>query len=65
MGICTMLPIAGYLASTSYGWPSIFYFNGGIGFVWVFLWLCFVASTPSEHSCISNEEEKLHQVFND
>lgn len=50
-----MLPLAGYFAST-YGWPSIFYFNGSIGFVWVLLWLSFGASTPSQHSFVSNEE---------
>ena len=61
LGASIMLPLAGYLASTSYGWPSIFYFIGGIGFVWVFLWLYFGASTPSQHSFISDEEREYIQ----
>lgn len=55
-GILIMLFLASYLASTDYGWPSIFYFTGGIGLVWVLLWMRLGASTPKHYSFISNEE---------
>ena len=47
----------GALASSSIGWPSIFYVFGAAGFLWVVLWVFLVADHPSTHKFISKEEQ--------
>ncbi|XP_041366037.1 vesicular glutamate transporter 2-like isoform X2 [Gigantopelta aegis] len=48
-------PAAG-LITHFIGWQYIFYLNGGIGIVWVLLWLCFASEKPSHHKLISDNE---------
>ncbi|XP_016838309.1 putative inorganic phosphate cotransporter [Nasonia vitripennis] len=43
-------------------WPIVFYFFGGIGIVWYFIWLVTCYNTPREHPFISDKEATfLHQ----
>ena len=50
-------PIIAWLA-TSYGWRATFIVTGGLGFLWLALWLIFFRS-PSQHPWIT-EEERAH-----
>ena len=52
------LPLSGYLASSSGGWPSVFYVSGALGFLWVLAFLWIGASTPDDHHGISDEEKQ-------
>ena len=37
-------------------WPTVFYFNALLGFVWAGVWLWYATDTPAEHPRISTEE---------
>jgi len=50
------MPIAGGLAASSIGWPSVFYVFGTLAIVWSIAFLYFGADGPSEHRSISQEE---------
>lgn len=52
------MPIAGVLAASSIGWPSIFYIFGTLAIVWGIVFLYFGADAPSDHRSISQEERK-------
>ncbi|XP_065202241.1 putative inorganic phosphate cotransporter isoform X2 [Planococcus citri] len=58
VGTLIGLPLSGFLAASSAGWPSIFYVSGAIGILWsvVFLWVG--ASTPDLHHGISEDEKQ-------
>lgn len=43
------------------GWPSIFYFIGGIGIVWSVLWFFLGSNSPAACSRISEEEKAYIQ----
>lgn len=59
-GTVVMLGISGVLASSSMGWPSIFYFSGVAGLVWSILWFFYGASSPAEcQDRISQEERQF------
>ena len=58
-GTVLMLATSGVMASSSMGWPSIFYISGGVGLVWSIVFLIWGASSPSEYKNISAEEKKL------
>ncbi|KAI8118081.1 putative inorganic phosphate cotransporter [Lucilia cuprina] len=58
-GTVVMLASSGVMASSSMGWPSIFYISGGVGLVWSAAWFFWGASTPNEYKNISPEEKKL------
>lgn len=51
-----MTAISGVLASSSLGWPSIFYFSGISGIVWSVLWYVYGANSPAECSAITEAE---------
>lgn len=51
-----MTAISGVLASSSLGWPSIFYISGSAGVVWAILWYFYGANSPAECPTISEEE---------
>jgi MFS transporter, ACS family, solute carrier family 17 (sodium-dependent inorganic phosphate cotransporter), member 5 len=53
-----MLAVSGVLASSSLGWPSIFYFSGSAGLVWVIIYYFYGASSPSECQDKISEEER-------
>ncbi|XP_050434410.1 putative inorganic phosphate cotransporter [Adelges cooleyi] len=52
---------AGYLASTSFGWPSIFYASGAIGLAWTVVWLLLGAESPQTHWFLSQKEANYIQ----
>jgi MFS transporter, ACS family, solute carrier family 17 (sodium-dependent inorganic phosphate cotransporter), member 5 len=55
-----MLAVSGVLASSSMGWPSIFYFSGVAGLVWSILYFFYGASSPSDcPEKISTEERNF------
>lgn len=50
------MPIAGFLAESSAGWPSIFYLFGVLSIIWSVVYYYLGADTPSKHRSISQEE---------
>lgn len=58
-GTVVMLGSSGFLASSSMGWPSIFYISGACGVVWTVLFFFWGSSSPAECKSISAEEKKL------
>ena len=50
------MPLCGLLASSSLGWPSIFYLFGGVGIGWSVLWFFLGADRPSTAKFISQAE---------
>lgn len=55
-GAMVMLFVAGYLAASPWGWPSIFYVTGLCGILWAVVWFFLGADSPDTHSSISTEE---------
>lgn len=56
VGTVIMTAISGILASSSLGWPSIFYISGSAGVVWSVLWFFYGSNSPAECPTISEEE---------
>lgn len=56
VGILVGFQLSGFLAASKGGWPSVFYATGGLGCVWVLLWIWIGASTPAEHATITTVE---------
>ncbi|KAG8315547.1 hypothetical protein J6590_067904 [Homalodisca vitripennis] len=56
VGATLTMFVAGYLAASSWGWPSIFYVTGGCGLLWALMWLYVGADDPDSHSTISDGE---------
>lgn len=54
-------PIAGYMSSSWWGWPSSFYLYGCFGLIWTILWIIFGASSPAEHRSIMASEKDYIQ----
>lgn len=46
---------------TNYGWQSVFYAFGGLGFVWAIFWYIFAKDQPDQHPTITAEELELIQ----
>ncbi|XP_034104465.1 putative inorganic phosphate cotransporter isoform X1 [Drosophila nasuta] len=61
-GTIVMLATSGLLASSSAGWPSIFYISGGVGCVWSVFFFIWGASSPAEYKRISPEERKMIEL---
>ncbi|XP_072157143.1 putative inorganic phosphate cotransporter isoform X2 [Bemisia tabaci] len=57
-GTMIILVMAGFLASSSLGWPSIFYISGALGLAWVVFWMIFGDTSPTNSKIISEEELK-------
>lgn len=57
-GTVIMLSVSGYIASSSLGWPSIFYISGCAGLLWSFIWFFLCASTPAQHATITPNERR-------
>ncbi|XP_071576585.1 putative inorganic phosphate cotransporter [Temnothorax nylanderi] len=51
------MPIAGLLAASSIGWPSIFYIFGALAIIWSIAFFYFGADAPSKYRSISPEEK--------
>ena len=56
-GTIIAMAVCGALASSSIGWPSIFYIFGAMGILWVVLWFFLGADRPGTHKFISKEEQ--------
>lgn len=54
-GTVIAMPASGIL-SVAYGWESVFYVFGGIGVLWLILWLILVRRCPEECPFIGEEE---------
>ncbi|XP_077289182.1 putative inorganic phosphate cotransporter isoform X2 [Arctopsyche grandis] len=52
LGTILAMPFSGYLSSTKYGWPSIFYLIGCLSTIIGSLWLIFGADSPAKHKNI-------------
>ncbi|KRF79997.1 putative inorganic phosphate cotransporter isoform X1 [Drosophila virilis] len=61
-GTIIMLATSGLLASSSAGWPSIFYISGGVGCIWAILFFIWGASSPAHYKKISTEERKMIEM---
>ena len=58
-GTVLMLSVSGFLASSSLGWPSIFYISGSAGVIWTIFWFFFGGDSPSTYEHISAEEREF------
>lgn len=60
IGNVVSFSLGGYLCVNGFngGWPSIFYVFGGVGIVWVILWVALTAKSPAEHHFISQAEKE-------
>lgn len=58
--VCTLF-VAGYLADSSWGWPSIFYATGLSAIIWSLLWFFVGANSPATHKNISQKEREYIQ----
>uniref|UniRef100_A0A0K8VMD7 Putative inorganic phosphate cotransporter n=1 Tax=Bactrocera latifrons TaxID=174628 RepID=A0A0K8VMD7_BACLA len=56
-GSVIMMGISGTIASSSLGWPGIFYSSGLISLLYVIMWYFVGASDPSDYKWISAEEK--------
>lgn len=59
LGTVFMLAVSGVIASSSMGWPGIFYISGGMSAVWAVLWLWLGCEKPSESRYISETEKRF------
>lgn len=68
IGTVITMPISGWLASSKFGWPSIFYLFGATGVAWTLLFFIFGSDRPSESSIDRDEllfiEESLGKSQN-
>ncbi|XP_011205591.2 putative inorganic phosphate cotransporter [Bactrocera dorsalis] len=55
-GSVLMMLVSGWIASSTLGWPGIFYFAGLFSIIWGFAWYFFGANTPRECKWMSEEE---------
>lgn len=58
-GTVLMLATSGFLASSPFGWPSIFYISGACGILWSILWFFVGGNSPADHKSISPEEKQF------
>uniref|UniRef100_A0A6B2EEN1 Putative inorganic phosphate cotransporter n=1 Tax=Phlebotomus kandelakii TaxID=1109342 RepID=A0A6B2EEN1_9DIPT len=61
LGNVIMLAMSGQLASSSLGWPSIFYVSGVIGVIWTALFFAFGSNSPEVDKRITDEERTFIQ----
>lgn len=62
VGIMISMGGSGMLAASPMGWPGIFYFAGGLGFVWTILWLIFGEESPETSKFIRENELRYIQL---
>lgn len=48
-GVVIMNAISGVIAESSAGWPTIFYFSGGLAILWCAIWFWFGSNSPAEY----------------
>ncbi|XP_077289176.1 putative inorganic phosphate cotransporter [Arctopsyche grandis] len=57
VGTIVGMPLSSILASTSWGWPWIFYVIGFIGILTGVMWFFLGADSPAKHTSITKEEK--------
>lgn len=57
LGVVIMNASSGLIAASPAGWPTIFYFSGGLAIFWSIIWLLFGSNSPAEFSRISQAEQ--------
>ena len=58
-GTVIMLAVSGVLASSSMGWPSIFYISGAVGMLWSVAWFFYGSNSPADYRGIAPEEREF------
>nr|XP_023022715.1 putative inorganic phosphate cotransporter isoform X1 [Leptinotarsa decemlineata] len=56
-GTVASMLLTGFIASSWYGWPMVFYSFSGAGLAWCFLFCYYGCDGPSHHSTITEEEK--------
>uniref|UniRef100_W8BE84 Putative inorganic phosphate cotransporter n=1 Tax=Ceratitis capitata TaxID=7213 RepID=W8BE84_CERCA len=59
LGTVSILASSGVLASSSLGWPSLFYIPGALGLFWCVAWIIWGANSPAECRHVSAAERAL------
>lgn len=59
LGTVAILASSGVLASSSLGWPSLFYIPGAVGILWSMAWIIWGANSPEECRSVSAAERAL------
>lgn len=57
-GMMITFPLSGHLASSAYGWSSVFYTTGFVTLIWVVCWCFMGANSPAEHLSITKAERE-------
>ncbi|XP_072383304.1 putative inorganic phosphate cotransporter [Diabrotica undecimpunctata] len=57
LGICSSLILTGYISSTRYGWPMVFYLFNTVMLIVVGIYAYIGSNDPSSHTTISEEEK--------
>ncbi|CAJ0562996.1 unnamed protein product, partial [Mesorhabditis spiculigera] len=47
------------LCASSLGWPSFFYFFGGVGLLWSVFWIIFVTNSPQDNRWTGEQEKEF------
>ncbi|EEB14003.1 sialin, putative [Pediculus humanus corporis] len=58
LGAALTMPLCGFLISF-FGWESVFYVTGVIGFLWSVVWFLVVFDTPAQHPRITVQEKNF------
>ncbi|XP_023018358.2 putative inorganic phosphate cotransporter [Leptinotarsa decemlineata] len=61
LGTVMVMPIAGYFSDSRMGWQTVFYLLGGVGLVWVAMFLICGSDSPTHHKTITKEELRFIQ----
>ncbi|KAG5874306.1 hypothetical protein JTB14_013970 [Gonioctena quinquepunctata] len=56
-GTVVSMLLTGFIASSWYGWPMVFYSFSGAGLAWCFLFCYYGCDGPSHHQTITEEEK--------
>lgn len=57
IGTLIVLSSGGFIASSNFGWPAIFYFSGGFAIFWSIILIIFCHNEPSDIKTITLEEK--------
>lgn len=57
IGTLLVLSSGGFIASSKFGWPAIYYFSGGFAIFWSIILLIFCQNKPSDFKTITLEEK--------
>jgi hypothetical protein len=58
------MALSGPIASSSFGWPAIFYFYGVVALLWWIVWVLVVKESPEKDEKVSAEELALYKQGN-